>query len=104
MAGDKSIFFAQKRWTSAGVPLNSCPMKCETTNAVLTFVLGALVLLGVIFALQTINRTHELSSLQAQAVNINQNYLRLQGLLTETVAYNQKNPNSELTRILQNTR
>ena len=34
-------------------------MKCETTNTVLTFVLGALALLGVIFALQTIFRTRE---------------------------------------------
>ena len=34
-------------------------MKCETTNAVLTFVLGALVVLGVVFAVQTIFLTRD---------------------------------------------
>ena len=76
-------------------------MKTETINTILTFVLGALALLGVIFALRTINHTRELTSLQIQVGNINANYLRLQALTSEVVAYNQKYPSPELTRILQ---
>lgn len=79
-------------------------MRSEILNEILTFVLGILVVLGVIFALQTINRTRELNTLQVQAVAINQNYLRLQGLVNEVLVYNQKYPNPELTHILQNTR
>ena len=81
-------------------------MKCETMNSVLTFVLGAFVVLGVILALQTINRTREMRSLQIQAANINANYMRLQALANDVNAYNQnqKSPSPELTRILQATR
>ena len=79
-------------------------MKCETMNSVLTFVLGAFVVLGVIFALQTIFRTREIRSLQVQAANINANYMRLQALAGEINTYNQKTPSAELTRILQATR
>ena len=76
-------------------------MKCETMNLALTFVLGAFVVLGVIFALQTIFRTREFRSLQIQMTNINANYMRLQVLAGDVNAYNQKAPNTELTRILQ---
>jgi hypothetical protein len=76
-------------------------MKCETMNSVLTFVLGAFVVLGVILALQTINRTREMRSLQIQAANINANYMRLQALASDVNAYNQKTPSAELTHILQ---
>ena len=79
-------------------------MKCETMNSVLTFVLGAFVVLGVIFALQTIFRTREIRSLQIQAANINANYMRLQALASDVSAYNQKAPTAELTHILQATR
>jgi hypothetical protein len=70
-------------------------------NSVLTFVLGAFVVLGVILALQTINRTREIRSLQIQAANINANYMRLQALASDVNAYNQKTPSAELTHILQ---
>ncbi len=76
-------------------------MKCETMNSVLTFVLGAFVVFGVILALQTINRTREIRSLQIQAANINANYMRLQALANDVNAYNQKTPSAELTHILQ---
>ncbi len=76
-------------------------MKCEITNGILTFALGVLVVLGVVFALQTINRSREDNALQIQALQINQTYLRLQGLANEVAAYNQKYPNPALTRILQ---
>lgn len=78
-------------------------MKCETMNSALTFVLGAFVVLGVIFALQTIVRTREIRSLQVQMTNINANYMRLQALANDVNAYNQKYPSAELTRILQAT-
>jgi hypothetical protein len=70
-------------------------------NSVLTFVLGAFVVLGVILALQTIFRTREIRSLQIQMTNINANYMRLQALANDVNAYNQKTPNAELARILQ---
>lgn len=76
-------------------------MKCETTNAVLTYVLGVFALLGVIFALQTIFRTREYRSLTMQAAVANNAFVRIQALANETQAYNQKNPSPELTRILQ---
>ena len=75
-------------------------MKCDTTNTILTFVLGALVLLGVIFALQTIFRTREFRTLQVQANIDNANLMRLQALASDTAAYNQRYPSPELTRIL----
>jgi hypothetical protein len=78
-------------------------MKCDTMNSVLTFALGALVVLAVIFALQTIVRTREIRSLQIQMNNINANYMRLQALANDVTAYNQKYPSAELTHILQAT-
>ncbi len=76
-------------------------MKCETTNTILTFVLGVLALLGVIFALQTIFRMREYRTLTVQAAVANNNFMRIQSLANDTQAYNQKNPSPELTRILQ---
>ncbi len=81
-------------------------MKSDTMNSVLTFVLGAFVVLGVIFALQTIFRTREFRSLQIQMTNINANYMRLQALAADVNAYNNslKTPSAELNGILQKTR
>jgi hypothetical protein len=76
-------------------------MKQETINAVLTYVLGALALLGVIFALQTIFRTREYRSLILQANQANNYFKWVQALGNDTLAYSQKNPNPELARILQ---
>ena len=76
-------------------------MKCETTNTVLTFVLGVLALLGVIFALQTIFRTREFRSLNLQATVANNTFLRIQSLANDVQVYNQKNLSPEPTRILQ---
>jgi hypothetical protein len=106
LAGQNQIHFVQKRqWTSAANPLDFPDfMKCETMNSVLTFVLGAFVVLGVIFALQTIFRTREIRSLQIQNANINANYMRLQALANDVNAYNQKTPSPELKHILDATR
>jgi hypothetical protein len=108
-ARQNQIFPAEKRqWTSALIPLNSPHlMKCETTNSILTFALGALILLDVLFAVRTINCTREFRSLQYQAVQDQATLTQIQQILSicnDTAAYNQKTPSPELTRILQAAR
>jgi hypothetical protein len=76
-------------------------MKCETTNAILTFTLGVLAVAGVIFALQTIFLTREFRTLTIQATMANSSLVQAQTLANEVAAYNQKTPNPELTKILQ---
>jgi hypothetical protein len=76
-------------------------MKCELTNSILTFALGALAVAGVIFALQTVSHTHELRSLTVQATIANNNLLQAQALVNDVIAYNQKTPSPELTKMLQ---
>ena len=76
-------------------------MKCETTDTVLKFVLAVLVILAVVFALQTIFRTRELRSLTQQATMDQNNLIRMQTLYNDALAYSQKNPSPDLTRILQ---
>jgi hypothetical protein len=81
-------------------------MKCEKTNLFLTFVLGAFALLGVFFALQIFFNTREFRALQVKAAEAQAGLLRvqqLQAVANDAIAYNQKNPNPELTRILQVT-
>jgi ABC-type transporter Mla subunit MlaD len=67
-------------------------MKCETTNAVLTFVLGVLVMLGVVFALQTVNHTRELRSLQMRLVGTQRSVNLLNLLLNDSVQYGKTHP------------
>ena len=74
-------------------------MKCETTNTVLTFILGALVLLGVIFALKTINQTRELRSLASQAVNANRGLNSQQPFFNDCLEYSRTHP--DINRIFQ---
>jgi hypothetical protein len=76
-------------------------MKCDTTNAILTFVLGVLAVAGVVFALQTIFLTRELRQMTIQASFANNSILQAQALAADVTAYNQKNPSPELTKILQ---
>ena len=76
-------------------------MKCETTDTILKFMLAALVILAVVFALQTIFRTRELRSLTQQATMAQNNLMRMQSLYNDALAYSQKNPSPDLTRILQ---
>ncbi|MDD5139122.1 MAG: hypothetical protein PHY43_02545 [Verrucomicrobiales bacterium] len=75
-------------------------MKCDTTNTILTFVLGVLAVAGVIFALQTIFLTREFRSLTVQATIANNSFIQVQALANDVAAYNQKNPNPELTKLL----
>lgn len=76
-------------------------MKCETTNAVLTFVLGVFVVLGVVFALRASIQTHELRRLNMQ-MSVERIYLlQAQSLVSEVAAYNQKYPSPQLAKALQ---
>jgi hypothetical protein len=74
-------------------------------NSILTFFLGLLALLGVIFALQTIFLTRELRQLNAQAAADNNNLMQIQGpaqaLINDVIAFNKSNPSPELTKLLQ---
>jgi hypothetical protein len=79
-------------------------MKCDTMNSVLTFVLGAFVVLSVIFALQTIFRTREFRSLQIAAIQDQAGLAQIQqveSLAQDVVEYNKSHPNPDLARILQ---
>jgi hypothetical protein len=74
-------------------------MKCETTNAILTFVLGAFVLLGAIFALQAVNHTREARALQAKVIADQNTMNRVNLLLNEAIQYGQTHP--DINRVIQ---
>lgn len=79
-------------------------MKSETLNSVLTFVLGVLILLDVIFAVQTINRTREFRTLQFTAMQDQAALAQVQqveSMARDVMEYNKSHPTPELTRILQ---
>ena len=76
-------------------------MKNDNVTTVLNLVLAVLAILGVIFALQTIFRTRTLRTLQIQAAQANAYRMAVEALAQDAVAYSQKNPNSEIQRILQ---
>jgi len=73
-------------------------MKCETTNTILTYVLGVLALLGVIFALQIIFHTRELRALQ-MAIPQKTYMLTVQSLYNDAAEYGKTHP--DINRILQ---
>lgn len=76
-------------------------MKSDTLNAVLTCVLGMLVVAGVILALNVTFVTHDTRNLQQMEFLAKVNIARAQGLFAAAQEYNQKYPSTELTRILQ---
>ncbi len=76
-------------------------MKSDTTTTVLNFVLAALVMLGVVFALLAMNRTREFRQLSVNATLANNALMRAQGLANDTSAYNVSAKSPELSRILQ---
>jgi hypothetical protein len=76
-------------------------MKNDNITTALNLVLAVLVILGVIFALQTIFRTRELRSLQMQATQANGYRMAVESLANDAVAYGKNNPNSDILRILQ---
>lgn len=76
-------------------------MKSETLNGILTFVLGALVVVGVVLALRLVFVTRDTRTLQDMTMLSKLNIARAQEVFGEAQAYNQKYPSAELTRILQ---
>jgi len=76
-------------------------MKNDTTTTILNFVLAALVILGVVFALLTMNRTRELRQLSLNATTANSALIRAQALANDATAFNATAKNPDLTRILQ---
>lgn len=76
-------------------------MKNDTTTTVLNFVLAALVVLGVIFALLTMQRQREQRALTLQAAYANNALAKIQALANDTAAYNSQVRNPDLARLLQ---
>jgi hypothetical protein len=80
-------------------------MKNDSTATALNFVLAALVILGVVFALLNIWRTRDLRhmqvTLQAQMQRSQVTSARAQQLLSEVITYNSTAKNPELAQIIQ---
>ncbi len=80
-------------------------MKSDTTTTALNFVLAALVILGVVFALLSIWRTRDLRQLQAnlqmRAQIVQANMMRAQALANDVTTYNATAKNQELANILK---
>jgi len=75
-------------------------MKSDTTTLVLNFVLAVLVILGVLFAVLTMNRTRDLRTLSANASVANNALMRAQALANDTATYNATAKDPALTKIL----
>lgn len=71
----------------------------------MNFVLAALVILGVVFALLNIWRSRDLRHLQTTLQGEMQKYqygtTKAQALLNEAIAYNANAKNAEMTQIIQ---
>jgi hypothetical protein len=80
-------------------------MKNDSTTTVLNFVLAALVILGVAFALINIWRTRELrqmqSALQLQVQKLQFTSSKAQALVSDVMTFNATAKSPELTQILQ---
>jgi hypothetical protein len=80
-------------------------MKNDPTATFLNFVLAALVILGVLFALLSIWRTHNLRHLQPvlqqRAQAYQSDFVKVQALINDAITYNATVKNPELTQILQ---
>jgi hypothetical protein len=102
--GDFNLTKVKTQWTIAAIPLDSHHfklMKCDTTNAVLTFVLGVLAVATVICAARSVILTREFRSLSMQVSADNNSILEMRALVNDVGLYNQKSPNPELTKLLQ---
>ena len=80
-------------------------MKNDSTTTFLNFVLAALVILGVLFALLNIWKGRDVRSIQAQVQFQAQNFqiasVIAQALLNDTVLYNNTARSPELAAIIQ---
>ena len=75
-------------------------MKSDALNGLLTFVLGVLVVLGVILAMRMALLTHEYRTLKSQASICQELLVQTQAIYNDAAAYNQKYNSPELTQIL----
>jgi hypothetical protein len=103
-APEKINYFCAKK--ALDISRQSCRftafiMKCETINSIMTFVLGAFVVLGVVFALQSMFGQRDLRRLQIEATLDNSYRMTIESIANDTIAYAEKNPNPDLLRILQ---
>ncbi|MGA2244394.1 MAG: hypothetical protein ABSH48_05285 [Verrucomicrobiota bacterium] len=80
-------------------------MKNDSSTTFLNLVLAALVILGVLFALLSIWRTHTLRHIQPrvqlQVQTLQNNFVRVQALLADTMTYNTTAKSPELNQIIQ---
>lgn len=80
-------------------------MKNDTTTTFLNFVLAALVILGVLFALLSIYRTRDLRHIQSQVQYRLQTFqvasVKAQALLNDAILYNNTAKNPEMAAIIQ---
>ncbi len=79
------------------------PMKSETTNTILIFVLGCFVVLDVLFAVRAVAGQREFRSLQLGASQSQLGLIQLQqlqALVRDVQEYNTLHPSPELNRIL----
>jgi hypothetical protein len=80
-------------------------MKNDTTTTLLNFVLAALVIFGVVFAIWSIWRTRDLrqlqTTLQVQMQRVQVSSARAQSLLNDVIVFNATAKNQELAQIIQ---
>lgn len=74
-------------------------MKCDTTNTVLTLVLAVLVLASVLLTLQTMLRTREFGSMNAQLNFARNSLIQEQALFNDCQEYGKTHP--DINRVLQ---
>lgn len=78
-------------------------MKSDSTNTILIFLLGVFAVLDVLFAVRTVVGERDLRGLQSQAQQAQMGLMQIQQLkpvLNDTIAFNQKYPSAELTKVL----
>ena len=76
-------------------------MKSETLNVALTFILGVLVVLGVICAVRMVMIHHEIRTLQKEASRYNFMIAQARAVYSDAQLYYQKYPDPKLAQILQ---
>lgn len=97
-----NLFYTKKQVDNRHVLAKFQPtMKSETLNGILTFLLGLLVVAGVILALRLVNLTRNTRTLQRTALVDNALMVRAQSLYADAKAYNKQYPNPQLESILQ---
>jgi len=76
-------------------------MKNDLTTTFLNFVLAALVILGVLFAVLSMKRTRDFRAVTPFAMQANTKAMMMQSLVSDVTAYNAQVKNPEIARLLQ---